>query len=335
MSGATRDRSEGAHVKSAVPPGTTFDDYLEQTRNEPVYVILGVQGSGTNLLGRLLVRIFNFSLMRDRSLVFNAAARLGASPDRRDVERELVRLKRYLFPSAFVRKTNKYAIRDNEPFAGLERYLDPERIRSGADLANLVYAYRAYSLGTRLKAIKSDDLWETIPAIDRVLPNRRIVLITRDFRDNLVSIGGKTFGPIEPLRAAHYVKERLVPYAAEFRKAGPDALHVKFTTLVNAPRQFVDDFARHFQIAPATDPDAVIAAFPFRQGKIGKWKSLPPEQLAWVEGILYDELVEFGYPPESSQPSLPDRATILAATARDTVKRVPQKIRKVVDRLKS
>jgi len=50
----------------------TFSDYQTLTRNEPVYVILGVQGSGTNLLARIMNRVFGFSVVRDRALVFNA-----------------------------------------------------------------------------------------------------------------------------------------------------------------------------------------------------------------------------------------------------------------------
>lgn len=309
---------------------STFTEYLAHTREEPVYVVLGVQGSGTNLLVRLLTRIFNFSAMLDRSLVFNAAARLGASPSPDAVAREIQHVKAHIFPSTVRRKFSKYAIRDNEPFAGLEQVLDPARIHSGADLARIVYAYRAFSLGTRLMAIKSDDVWETIGALETVLPNSRIILITRDFRDNLVSITGKAFGPVEPLSAALYVKERLTPYAAVYRRAGAHAFHVKFSTLLNAPRQFVDDFARHFQLAPAVDPDTVIRAFPFRPGKIEKWRTLQPDQLAWCEGILYDELVEFGYRPETTAPVLPDRAVLWTAAARDTLKRVPQKVRRVL-----
>jgi hypothetical protein len=304
-----------------------FQAFLSRVNNEPVYVILGVQGAGTNLLGRLLVRIFDFSLMRDRSLVFNAGARLGASPSDDDIKREIRTLQKYIFPSAFTRKTSKYAIRDNEPFAGLERELQPSAIRNGADLARLVYAYRAYSQGTTRMAIKSDDLWETIGAIDQVLPNRRIILITRDFRDNLVSMMGKPFGPIEPVCAARYVKERIMRYAAEYRRAGDLAFHVNFTTLVNSPREFVDGFARHFGLTPTADPDAVITAFRFRPGKIGKWDSLSPQQLAWCEGILHDELVEFGYPIASATPALPAAHQVMAASVRDTAKRIPQKLR--------
>jgi hypothetical protein len=310
-----------------------FKAYYDRNRDEPVYVILGVQGSGTNLLGRLLVRIFNFSLMRDRSLVFNAAARLGRAPTPDAIAREIRTVTTHIFPSTLTRKTSKYAISDNDPFAGIERVLQPSAIRTGADLARLVYAYRAFSLGTTRMAIKSDDLWETIGAIDDVLPNRQIILITRDFRDNLLSIGGKNFGPVEPLCAAQYVKERIRRYAGEYRKFGDKAYHVKFTTLVDSPRAFVDDFARHFKLTPTVDPDAVISAFPFRQGKVGKWKSLPADQLAWCEGILRDELLEFGYPLASPSPRMPHSRHVIAASARDKLRRVPQKIRRLVERL--
>lgn len=313
---------------------TRFEEYLAVTRDEPVYVILGAQGSGTNLLGRLLVRIFNFSLMRDRSLVFNAGARLGAAPSGNDIEREIRTVIRHIFPSALTRRTSKYAIRDNEAFAGLDQVLQPSAIRNGADLARLVYAYRAFSLGTTRMAIKSDDMWETIGAIDEVLPNRRIVLITRDFRDNLVSVGGKNFGPVEPLRAAQYVKERITRYAAEYRKAGDKALHVRFSTILNSPRQLVDDFAHHFQLTPTADPDEVIAGFPFREGKIDKWRALPPKELEACEAILYDELLEFGYEPVSKAPSLPARSAVVTAAVRDTIKRLPQKVRHSIRRVK-
>lgn len=311
-----------------------FAAFLERTRDEPVYVILGVQGAGTNLLGRLLVRVFNFSLMRDRSLVFNAAARLGPHPTTESIAREIRTIKKHIFPSAWTRRMSKYAIRDNEPFAGLAPHLRPEAVRSGADLARLVYSYRAWSLGTTRMAIKSDDIWETIDAMEEVLPNRRIVLITRDPRDNLVSVGGKGFGPIEPLCAARYVKQRLARYAAEYRRAGSQAFHVRFDTLVSSTRTFVDAFGRHYGLQPVVDPDEVLRSFTIRPNKVAKWRVLPPEQLSWCEGILQPELVEFGYPLASASPRLPGRSVMIAATARDTVRRIPQKIRSMVERIK-
>lgn len=312
-----------------------FTAFLERTKDEPIYVLLGVQGSGTNLLGRLLTRLFNFSVMRDRSTVFNAAARLGPSPTAADVEREIQRFKDVVWPSAVRRKTSKNVIRKNKPLQGLEKELVPSAIRSGADFARLVYTYRAYSLGATHIAIKSDDLWESIHLIDQVIPNRRIILLTRDFRDNLVSVGGKQFGPIEPLCAASYVKAQIAHYAAEFRRAGAAGYHVRYESLLNEPRPLVDDFARHFQLSPAVDLDVAVPALKFRPNKIGKWKGLPQRQLAWCEGMLHDELREFGYAPSSVSPELPAARHLMAAAARDKIKRFPQKVRRMMGRLRS
>jgi hypothetical protein len=314
-------------------PDTAFQDYFERTANEPVYVILGVQGSGTNFLGRLLKRFFGFSLLRDRSMVFNAAARLGNAPTSEAIEREIRRFRARAFPSAIRRKTG-WVLGDYAAFPGIIAELRPELVGNGASFARLIYAYRAYRLGTTRMAIKSDDLWETIDAIDDVLPNRRTILITRDFRDNLVSISDKPFGPIEPIRAAAYVKQRFAPYAAEFRRAGQNGYHVKFETLVTTPRQFLAEFSEHFQLAPTVDLEAAVQRLKIRPMKTQKWRRLSSRQLAWCEGMLRRELEEFGYVAESEAPVLPGRPALLAATASDISWRIPQKIRRLVARIR-
>jgi hypothetical protein len=300
-----------------------------------VYVILGVQGSGTNLLGRLLTKLFRFSVLRDRSTIFNAAVRLGSAPTAAAVEREIKAIEDVVSASTVRRKTSKGVIRKNAPFQGLSEELRRQPIASGAEFARLIYAYRAFSLGTTRMAIKSDDLWENLHAIDEVIPNRRIILLTRDFRDNLVSVGGKGFGPIEPLCAARYVKDQLAHYTAEFRRAGARGYHVTFEGLLGSTRELVDDFARHFELTPSVNLDVAVPALRFRPNKIGKWKRLPERELAWCEGILQAELLEFGYPLASAAPMLPGQQHVMAATARDTVKRFPQKIRRMVERLRS
>ncbi len=199
--------------------GMTFREFFERSSQEPIYVVLGVQGSGTNLLGRLLTRLFKFSVMRDRSMVFNAAARLGSSPGKADVEREIRAFEEAVSPSALRRKTSKHVIRKNKPLQGVIEELRRADIRSGADFARLIYTYRAFSLGASHIGIKSDDLWENLHQIDRVLPHRRVILLTRDFRDNLLSVAGKHFGPVEPLCAASYVKDQMVIYASEYRRS--------------------------------------------------------------------------------------------------------------------
>jgi hypothetical protein len=319
-------------MQKATGPG--FKEFVERSRDEPVYVILGVQGSGTNLLSRLLTRLFNFSVLRDRSIVFNAAVRLGASPGAADVEREIRQFTQVLWPSALRRKMAKEVIRQNAPFEGIGEELQPAAISSGAGFARLIYAYRAFSVGTTRMAIKSDDLWENLRFIDQVIPNHRVILLTRDFRDNLLSIGGKGFGPVEPLCAATYVKDQLAYYAPAYRRAGENGYHVKFETLLGSTREFAEDFARHFKLPPAVDLDAAIPK-QFRPNKIGKWTRLSAQELSWCEGILHDELIEFGYPIASPSPSLPAPRHLMAAAARDKVKRVPQKIRRLVERLSS
>lgn len=315
--------------------GETFGAYADRVADEPVYVILGVQGSGTNLLSRILTRVFGFSVLRDRSMVFRLAAALGRSPSRSEVEQALGRLASRLFPSALDRKLRNDVIRRNEHFRGINEHFDPAAIQSGADFARFVYAYRAYSFGTERMAIKSDDLWEVIGSADVVLPERRVILLTRDFRDNLVSIAGKAFGPVEPVFAALYVKERFAHYHEEFRRAEDKGFHLKYEALLESPRAFVDDFADHFGLAPTTDPDAALATLRFRPNKVRRWAKLPPRDLAWCEAVLKGELETYGYELSSEAPREPTRVEWIAARARDVAYRMPQKVQRIALRLRS
>ena len=313
---------------------STFQDFFAASKDWPVYVILGVQGSGTNLLRRFLVPAFNFSVLQDRSLIFNAAARLGSSPSAADIRRQFDFVKEAMFPS---RVTSKYTqrlmpARKTVPFRGMEEHFDPAMITSAADFARFFYAYRAFSMGTTLMAIKSDDLWEQIAAIDEVIPHRRVVLITRDFRDNLLSITGKPFGPIEPICAAEYVKERFVPYAAVYARAGEHGHHVRYESMLDNPRQFLLDFRDRFDLTFAQQPEEVLAKRRLRPNRVGKWHKLPPAELAACEALLRDELLAFGYAPTSSNTQPPAAAALLAARTRDAWKRVPQKLRILANR---
>lgn len=311
----------------------TFDEFFAAVRNEPVYVILGVQGAGTNLLGRLLVKTFSFSLIRDRSMIFNAAAGLGPSADHDDIARAFGHIESRLFPSTVTRKFAKGVIRQNEPFTGIREHFERTAISTAADLARFVYAYRAYSSGTTRMLIKSDDLWERIDAIDRVLPNRRIILLTRDFRDNLVSVSGKSFGPIEAICAAEYVRDRFVHYDREYRRSGVSGFHVKYEALLDSPAETMHAFARHFSLAPSVSPEEALATFPIRPNKTRKWAALSARDLAWCEAILHDHLTSYGYTPATAQPRPPAARDWAAARLRDVVKRVPQKIRKLREQM--
>jgi hypothetical protein len=314
-------------------PAVTFAEYMDIMREHPVYVVLGVQGSGTNLLSRLLGRIFGFSVLHDRSMVFNAAARLGCTPQPDDVAREIQTFKTSLARSEVARKLEKGSRGHDSPFEGVFTELQASAVRNGHDFARLIYTYRAFSLGAREMAIKSDDIWEHLDAIDTVLPNRRIILLTRDFRDNLLSIGGKHFGPVEPICAAQYVKRQFQLYDAEYRRSGDRGFHVRFETLVEEPRRFVEEFSQHYGLSPAVNADAALEAFPFRPNKVAKWKLLDAQTLNWCEGLLETELRTYGYALASSAPTPPSFPVVMAARARDTIKRIPQKLRILSTRL--
>jgi hypothetical protein len=274
-------------------------------------------------------------VLRDQSKVFNLGAGLGARPTESEIARAIEDVRALIHPSAARRKTGQRYIRKNSPFDGLFEELSPSTVRSGSEFARVISAYRAFKLGASGMAIKSDDLWEQIGQIDTVLPNRRVILLTRDFRDNLVSIAGKHFGPVEPLCAAQYVKRQFVLYDAEYRRAGTSGYHVKFETLVERPRDFVQDVARHFGLTPLSSAEAALESMTFRPNKIAKWRRLPPQQLAWCEAILRDELAAYQYEPDQPESALPSAAVMAAAAARDTIKRIPQKMRRLAVHFRS
>jgi hypothetical protein len=182
-------------------------------------------------------------------------------------------------------------------------------------------------MGTHLMAIKSDDLWEQIAAIDEVIPQRRVVLLTRDFRDNLLSITSKNFGPIEPIIAAEYVKKRFAPYAAVYARSGAHGHLVRYESMLDNPTQFLVDFRDRFDLTFAQLPEEVLAKRALRPNRVGKWHRLPPAELAACEALLREELLAFGYAPMTSNTAVPDAAALLAARTRDAWKRVPQKLR--------
>jgi hypothetical protein len=315
-------------------PASTFAAFYAAVRQAPIYVILGVQGSGTNLLRSVLDSAFNFAVVQDKSLVYNAALKVGSNPSPEAVRRQFDAIVARLFPSAITRKTSR-RIKANVSYDGIEEAFAQAAIRSGSDLAHFVYAYGAFSRGSTLMAIKSDDLWETISGIDTVLPNRRIVLLTRDFRDNLLSITNKNFGPKEPLVAARYVKDRFAFYDAEYRRMPPERrFHVRYEDLLESPDLFVTRFRQHFGLGDHGWTPPPVNRSRIKSDNTRKWGSLTARQLAQCEAILRDELHAYGYGTESEASDPPGLATWLVARGRDTVRRVPQKVGAVVARLR-
>lgn len=304
----------------------SFADFNARMRDEPVYVILGVQGSGTNLLRSILDPAFNFSVVQDQALVFNAAARLGASPTHDAVRREFEAMKPRLVPTALSRKTLR-RIKTNGSFEGIDGEFGAADIRTGTDLAYFIYAYSAFSRKSPVMAIKSDDLWESIGHIDEVLPNRRIILLTRDFRDNFLSIAKKNFGPVEPLIAAQYVKHRFAYYDAEFRRAPIEhRIHVRYEDLLEAPDAFVARLGEHFGLVTRGGVPPPVETGRIRKNNTRKWASLSTRELGYCEAILRDELHTYGYGCECQPVDLPSAATVVLARGRDAIRRIPQKL---------
>jgi hypothetical protein len=302
-----------------------FSTFARRVADEPVFVVLGVQGSGTNLLSRILERAFHFSLIEDGSVIFKAAAGLGTDPPPARVRRAFSLITSRLVPTPLVRKTRRL-IKANADYDGIERHLDVTAIRSGADLARLVYAYGAFRLGTTRMAIKSDDIWEDIEHIAGILPNRRIILLTRDFRDNLLSVSRKDFGPIEPLNAAWYVKKQFACYEAEYRRTPPaHRFHVRYEDLLESPLSVVHQLWQHFDLPLAVGGERAVQALNIRRGNVRKWSAIGKRTLAHVEAVLRDELTMYGYAPEV--------AVWVMTTASDTVKRLGQKGKRLVKRL--
>jgi hypothetical protein len=331
-------RNGDHHADSAVlsrSARSSWNEFLAKVQKEPIYVILGVQGSGTNLLRDILDSSLNFSVIKDKSIIYNAASKIGPCASAEAAARQFGVICSRLFPSGLTRKTSR-RIKSNASFDNIAQHFDPTRITCAADLAHFVYAYGAFSNRTTLMAIKSDDLWETIGHIDMVLPNRRIVLLTRDFRDNLLSITKKDFGPVEPLVAARYVKHRFAYYEAEYHRTSRNhRFHVRYEELLTAPDAFVDRFTRQFALDSEGHTPLAVDTGRIRSGNVRKWSGLRTRQLAHCEAILRQELLTYGYGIECDLVEPPDVATWLAAKGSDTIKRIPQKMRRVASRLRT
>jgi Sulfotransferase family len=311
-----------------------FAEFHQEMANEPVFVILGVQGSGTNLLSNVMRRVFDFSVIQDRSLIYNLAVRLGSNPSQAAIDRAFHHVVSRLFPTPFRKRFQlKHYHHQNRGFVGIEQHRGAVPIKTGADFARFFYVYQAWTLGKRRLATKSDDIWEHLGAIDQVLPNRKIVLITRDFRDNLLSISNKNFGPVEPACVARFVKEQFTHYDREFRSDEANSMHVKYEDMLQSPATFVVDFSKRFGFTPGIEPDRVVEELKIRTENFDKWKKLPARQLARCEGILRDELERYGYKLSLPNAAAPTPGEMLLLGAKDVAWRIPQRIRATIDQM--
>lgn len=302
--------------------------YRNAVHQHALLVILGSQGSGTNLLARFLQNLYGYAVVRDRSLVFDAAVRVHGNPTPAAIRRELTHVRRSLFPGPIRRRLQfKHYHHQGRFFAGLERELDRVSPRTAEEFAYFFYAYFAHARGCARMAIKSDDIWEHGGAIDRILPQVRFVLLVRDPRDNVLSIIDKPFGPRDVYAAALYVRKRLDEYVTITERHAPDVLCIRYETLLTDPHSFVDQFSRSFGLEPLDDVEAELSKLNVRAGNHGKWRTAMSardlELCEWVLGPLLDR---FGYVRGSSPIEAPSAFERGLRHARDIGGRVPQKL---------
>jgi hypothetical protein len=305
-----------------------FAAYFKATADEPVYLLLGVQGSGTNLLSQLLTRAFNLSVLHDQSLVVRVAGQLGSSPSAHDLERGFRRIRAAMFPGPVRRRLTKAAVHADGRLDGIdEAFYRAAGPRTPAELARFIYAYRAFRIGHTGMAIKSDDIWQHVSSLDRVLPARRVVLLTRDFRDNALSIVGKHFGPCHPTIAAHYVRSRFTQYEREHARSSQAGAHVRFEDLVCTPVATIGRLGRAIGLPEPGALEERLRGLHIRPGRVGRWQALPDRQLAVCETVLRRELVAYGYGLATTASEDVSRWDYASAIAGDVAQRVPQKLR--------
>jgi hypothetical protein len=302
-----------------------FQDFFHSSRTKPIYVLLGVQGAGTNLLSRILARMFNISMLHDQSLVVHVAKQLGHRPTSLQVAAAYQALRASIVRSELQQKFNGSQASDREFLAGMDRCFAAAGISTAAGLASFVYAYRAFRLGATEVGIKSDDLWAHASALDHVLPKRRIILLTRDFRDHVVSAVHKRFGPVEPVAAAEWIQRRFRYYEREYQMHR-DGHHLRFEDLLGDPGRTIEHLGDRLGLASVCSISTFVDTFTFRPGRIGRWRTLPRRDLEWCETILRRELLEYGYGLATGAAYRPSRIDAVRVRLRDTLGRIRQKL---------
>lgn len=306
-----------------------FPAYFEATRNEPTYVILGSQGSGTNLLSRMLRAVFGFSVVLDRSLVYNAAANVLRQPTEKTIQREMQRVCHSLFPGPLRKRLiQKHYFHQAANYEGLEQHLGSVTIRSADEFARFFYAFHGFVASARHVAIKSDDIWEQIELLPQLIPRHRIILLVRDPRDNALSIMNKPFGPCEIYAASEYVQKRLRVYR-DVAEADPQgAIVIKYEELLNCPMDVARELTRFLGVEAAPDLEHQVEGLNIRRANHDKWKKLPVADLNACEAVLGDDCRHFGYQTGVDTPPGVGPLERARRRSHDFALRIPQKLKR-------
>ena len=301
-----------------------FVNFYEQSKHKDMFVILGSQGSGTNLLARFLGHMFDFSVIRDKSLIFNAAIKVRRDPRQSTIKRQLNQVYNELFPNPITQVMYRKHCREN--FVGIHEYFSEVDIRTAKDFAYFFYAYSTYFTGKSRFAIQSDDIWETLHHLRDVFDNLNVILLTRDFRDHVLSVMHKNFGPRNVYMSSQYVKKHHNIYYQELLKKPDQALQIHYELLLTEPQNFIEAFTNRFGIEPVIDIDHAIERLNLRLLHLKKWeREMNADELLICESILQDELKTFGYELNNDAFVQFSPSQILSYRIQDCALRVPQK----------
>lgn len=316
--------------ESTVNDRPGFAAAWQSLRCEPTYVILGVQGSGTNLLCRILQDVFDISVTRDRSLICAAGVRVAGREDPGSISREMQRVWRSVFPNPLRRRFLARAYyHQAENYLGVEEAIGRIEIGSAADFTNFWYSYHAFRNGARRKGVKSDDIWRYVEQFDTVIPERRYIRLLRDPRDNALSIASKDWGPCNVLCAAQFVKHQARIYDKETTSHPEVSLVARYEDLLSSPELFIHRFAEQFDVALCDDWKDRLVKIGIRPGNRKKWERLSPDTLRFLEQRLQNLLEAHGYGVAASPGSQPGVWRKMSWLFDDTLRRVPQKAGKM------
>ncbi len=311
-----------------------FLSFYEEAKNKDLFIILGSQGSGTNLISRCLMNVFDFSVIRDLSLIFNCAIEVYKNPSEEIIQQELQYVLKRFFPGNFRKRLQKHYHHRTKYYQGIQDYVDQVNIKTAMDFAYFFYAYHTFTNGATYFAIKSDDIWENIEYISRIFPNRKYIFNTRDPRDNVLSIINKYFGPKHIYTASLYVKERINIFYEEILRNQEKAMILKYETLLTDPVDIIYKFSEKFNIKVPEDVEDRVKLLNIRPKNFNKWrKEMSEEELLVCETILYDGLINCGYDVVNNTPVDISETERLRYKFQDFRARIPQKLNRTFMKL--
>lgn len=305
----------------------SFEEFYSRIGGDPTFLILGSQGSGTNLLRRILTSALGFSVTTDRSLIFNAAANLCRERTVARAKCESHRVVKSLFPNALRKRLlPRRFYRQNQNWIGVEGHLRHSYTESPSEFANFFYSYHAFVTKGLHKALKSDDIWENLHLVREIIPNYRICLLIRDPRDNAISIMNKNFGPCEIYHASLFVRHRMDAYIALADSDPERAITLKYEDLLCDPIGSVKRMENFVGATITPDVERKIDELDVKRDNHQKWRKLDNDSLAASEFVFGDLLDRFNYERGSAVPWSATKVDQIRCTLKDVFRRIPQKI---------